>query len=212
MKNVRVLLIDSGETLAVFRTINTGRMEQFDFTHAPTVARGLNALEREHFHVVLVNLSLSGVFAFNSILKILMTASNVPVIALANENESSKTAEALRLGMDDYVLKGCSCDYLTRSLVHAIERKKLTTNKKQARPVAATGSGLTAHLSHECRNALACIHQFGTILIDGLAGSVSDEQREYLCIMIENASKIRNVLDQTLEGSEPEMATSNENN
>jgi signal transduction histidine kinase len=57
-----------------------------------------------------------------------------------------------------------------------------------------------AALSHELRNALACIHQFGNILIDGLAGELSGEQREYIGIMLENASKIRRVLDSALDG------------
>jgi signal transduction histidine kinase len=63
-------------------------------------------------------------------------------------------------------------------------------------------SELPAYLSHELRNALACIQQFGRILVDGLAGELSTEQREYLDIMLENASKIRSVLDRTLDGTE----------
>jgi signal transduction histidine kinase len=62
-------------------------------------------------------------------------------------------------------------------------------------------SELTAYLSHELRNALACIHQFGNILVDGLAGELSSEQREYVGIMLENASKIRKVLDSALDGT-----------
>ena len=61
---------------------------------------------------------------------------------------------------------------------------------------------LTAYLSHELRNALACIHQFGNILLDGLAGELSGEQREYLGIMLENATKIRRVLDSALDGND----------
>jgi two-component system sensor histidine kinase BarA len=56
-----------------------------------------------------------------------------------------------------------------------------------------------AHLSHEFRNALACIHQFGNILLDGLAGELSAEQREYIGIIVDNATKIRKVLDGALE-------------
>jgi light-regulated signal transduction histidine kinase (bacteriophytochrome) len=65
---------------------------------------------------------------------------------------------------------------------------------------------LTAYLSHELRNALACIHQFGNILIDGLAGELSGEQREYLGIMLENATKIRRVLDSALDGTDGSLA------
>ena len=58
---------------------------------------------------------------------------------------------------------------------------------------------LTAYLSHELRNALACIHQFGNILVDGLAGELSGEQREYVGIMIQNASRIRTVVVDLIE-------------
>jgi light-regulated signal transduction histidine kinase (bacteriophytochrome) len=67
------------------------------------------------------------------------------------------------------------------------------------RPPEAS-SNLSVYLSHELRNALACIHQFGNILVDGLAGEMSGEQREYVGIMLENASKIRSVLDNALDG------------
>ena len=71
------------------------------------------------------------------------------------------------------------------------------------------GSNLSAYLSHELRNALACIHQFGNILVDGLAGELTGEQREYVGIMLANASKIRGVLDGALDGvpGPPEKCT-----
>ena len=70
-------------------------------------------------------------------------------------------------------------------------------------------SSLSAYLSHELRNALACIHQFGNILVDGLAGELTGEQREYVSIMLENASRIRSVLDSALDGvpDPPEKCT-----
>ena len=69
-------------------------------------------------------------------------------------------------------------------------------------------SELTAYLSHEMRNAIACIHQFGNILVDGLAGELSGEQREYVRIMLDNASKIRKVLDSALDGTPDPIAES----
>lgn len=59
---------------------------------------------------------------------------------------------------------------------------------------------LPADLLHDLRNALACIHQFGSILTDGLAGELSAEQREYVGIMVENASKIRSAIDKSGNG------------
>jgi signal transduction histidine kinase len=62
-------------------------------------------------------------------------------------------------------------------------------------------SEMPASLAHELRNALACIQQFGNILVDGLAGELSAEQREYLGIMLENASKIRKAVDSAQDGT-----------
>jgi len=70
-------------------------------------------------------------------------------------------------------------------------RQEMTNDKDQ----------LLAHLSHEFRNALSCIFQFGNILIGGLAGELSQEQRQYLGIMLQNASRIRSLLDGLLAGT-----------
>ena len=76
----------------------------------------------------------------------------------------------------------------------------MTTGSGMTEPTRCT-SERTAHLSHELRNALACIQQFGKILLDGLAGELSCEQRQYVGIMLENASNIRKMLDSALDGT-----------
>jgi len=37
-----------------------------------------------------------------------------------------------------------------------------------------------SHVSHELRTPLTCAHQFVTIVLDGLAGPISAEQRDHL--------------------------------
>ena len=202
MNTVRVLLIDAGEAAPIRRSVNTGQAEQFRATRKATLSEGLEALQTPHFDVVLLNLSLPDASAAESVAKVLKMARGLPVIALVNEGETAKIAEALRLGAQDYVLKGCHCDSLIRTVQYAIERKRLVTEREHAlRPVTKNEAQLIAHLSHESRNALACIRQFGKILVDGLAGELSGEQREYLGIMLENASKLRSVLDSALDGT-----------
>ena len=41
-----------------------------------------------------------------------------------------------------------------------------------------------SRMSHELRSPLTPIHQFVTILLDGLAGDLNAEQREYLTIAL----------------------------
>jgi signal transduction histidine kinase len=82
-----------------------------------------------------------------------------------------------------------------------MERKYIIVDREASRrQMTKHNDQLIAHSSHDVRNALSCIFQFGNILIGGLAGKLSEEQCQYLGIMLENASRIRSVLD-GLEGS-----------
>lgn len=56
-----------------------------------------------------------------------------------------------------------------------------------------------SHVSHELRSPLTAIYQFVTILLDELAGDLSTEQREYLEIVLRNASQLRTMIEDLLE-------------
>jgi len=56
-----------------------------------------------------------------------------------------------------------------------------------------------SHVSHELRSPLSAVHQFTTILLDGLAGALHNEQREYLEIVLRNSLQLRNMIDDLLE-------------
>jgi signal transduction histidine kinase/FixJ family two-component response regulator len=59
-------------------------------------------------------------------------------------------------------------------------------------------------ISHELRSPLSAIHQFVTILLDGLAGEINPEQREYLEIVLRNLSQLRVMIDQLLDATRAE--------
>ena len=53
-------------------------------------------------------------------------------------------------------------------------------------------------VSHELRSPLAAIHQFLCILLDGIAGGLSDLQREYLEIVSKNVAQLTKMIDDLL--------------
>lgn len=197
MNTAKVLLIDESEAPPMHRNIDTGPMDRFRIMRKPTLLQGLEALTKSPFEVVLLGLPLSGVSTTESITRTLKVAGEVPVIAFVNEGETTRAAEALLLGAHDYVFKGCHCDAVVRTLRYAIKRKQLIAEREHARrQVTRNGALLVAHMSHEFRNSLACIHQFGNILIDGLAGELSGQQREYLGIILENSRNVGKLLEE----------------
>ena len=56
-----------------------------------------------------------------------------------------------------------------------------------------------SHISHELRSPLAVTHMFVSILLDGLSGTVSDEQREYLLIILRNVEQLKFMIQELLE-------------
>jgi DNA-binding NtrC family response regulator len=198
MKTMRVLVIGGGDALAGAKN---GLLGQLRITRKASLADGVDALRESVFQLVLLDLSLPDTSAGESVTKMLRIARDLPVIAFLNDSETGKDVEALCGGTQDRVVSGCQLERLTRMLRYTIERKQLIVDEETARRLTTKDSEeLNAHLSHEIRNALTCIFQFGNILKGGLAGELSAEQRQYLGIMIENASRILSALDGLMEG------------
>lgn len=58
---------------------------------------------------------------------------------------------------------------------------------------------LLSHVSHELRTPIAVIHQFSTILSDGLAGQTTRDQQHYLQIILANVSQLQAMINDLLE-------------
>jgi DNA-binding NarL/FixJ family response regulator len=200
MDTVNVLLIEGDRALPARGQMGANDLERFCITRKPTLADGLTALQEHNCQLVLLDLSLPDASSSESVVKTINAARDLPVIVLTDEHEIEKVAEAMSLGAKDYVLRGCEPDSLVKTMRFALERKQLCADSdNEVQRIKKDNEALVAHLSHEIGNALACIYQFGAILVDGLAGQLTTEQSEYLGIMLDNASRIRNALDGLLE-------------
>lgn len=60
---------------------------------------------------------------------------------------------------------------------------------------------ILSHVSHELRTPLAAVHQFISILVDGLAGPLKGEQKDYLRIALKNVIQLNKMIDDILESS-----------
>ncbi len=61
-----------------------------------------------------------------------------------------------------------------------------------------------SNVSHELRSPLTVVRQFNTIVLDGLAGELNPEQREYLEIAVRNADELRRMIEELLEATRTE--------
>lgn len=58
-----------------------------------------------------------------------------------------------------------------------------------------------SHVSHELRSPLSVVHEFVSILLDGLGGTITADQKEYLEIAIRNVNQLKDMIDDLLEAS-----------
>lgn len=56
-----------------------------------------------------------------------------------------------------------------------------------------------SHVSHELRSPLTVVYSFVEILLDGLAGELNEQQRDFLGITHRNAAQLRQMIDDLLE-------------
>ena len=86
------------------------------------------------------------------------------------------------------------------SLRDVTEQKRISKELEQTRQQQLRlKDEFLSHVSHELRSPLTAIHQFVTILLDGLAGDLNSEQREYMEIALKNVYQLRTMISDLLE-------------
>jgi|GEM_PF-2468457 len=81
------------------------------------------------------------------------------------------------------------------------EKKKTAHSEDMRRQQLSTKDKFLSHVSHELRTPLTAIYQFVTILSDGLAGDLNEEQREYLEIVQRNVKQLQAMVGDLLDAA-----------
>jgi diguanylate cyclase (GGDEF)-like protein/PAS domain S-box-containing protein len=132
---VRVLLIEDnpGDARLIVRQLEHVRGTAFEVETADRIATGTAALMRQHFDLVLLDLSLPDSRGIESLDLILQCGREIPVVVLTGLDDETLAVEALRRGAQDYIVKGKS-DWrmLQRTVRYATERSQAAANVRAA--------------------------------------------------------------------------------
>ena len=167
---------------------------------------GLASLSIETPSVVLLDLNLPDSRGAETFRKVIEHAPNVPVVVLSGQDDESLALKAVHQGVQDYLVKGnLSSKHLDRAIRYAVERQALVraleiTQEKQLE----FKNQFLSHVSHELRTPLTCIHQYVTILLDGLAGPVSADQSEHLKTILKSVNQLHSMIRDLLEATRAE--------
>ena len=156
--------------------------------------------------MVLLDLNLPDSRGAETYRAVLEQAPGVPIVVLSGQDDEELAASAVHQGVQDYLVKGnFDSKQLARAMRYAIERQALLTSLDiSRRQQLQFKNEFLSHVSHELRTPLTCIHQFVSLMLDGLAGKLIPEQREHLETVFRSVNQLRAMITDLLEATRAE--------
>ncbi|HEY1801881.1 MAG TPA: ATP-binding protein [Terriglobales bacterium] len=170
------------------------------------LSAGLQHLGDESPTLVLLDLNLPDSHGAETFRKILSKAPGVPVVVLSGQDDEELALKAVHQGVQDYLVKGeFNSTQLARAMRYAIERQALLTSLDiSRRQQLEFKNQFLSHVSHELRTPLTCIHQFVTLMLDGLTGPLVPQQTEHLETVLRSTNQLRSMIGDLLEATRVE--------
>ena len=167
---------------------------------------GLATLAKELPSVILLDLNLPDCHGAETYRRVLEQAPGVPVVVLSGQDDEALAIKAVNQGVQDYLVKGdYSAKHLERSIRYAVERQALLRTLEITRKQQMEFKNqFLSHVSHELRTPLTCIHQYVSLLADGLAGPVLPDQADHLKTILKSVNQLHAMIRDLLEATRAE--------
>ena len=124
---LRVLLVEDNDADAILLTEGLKRSGRvgFEVTRVGRLSDACERLRRDDFDAVLLDLSLPDSVGLETVHRARTEAPGVPMLVLTGAEDEKSGLEAVRLGMQDYLVKGqADGRVVARAVRHAMERKR----------------------------------------------------------------------------------------
>jgi len=126
LKHIMIVEDNPGDVHLLVEMLNEHSRNQYATKHAERISHALQLLTEMEFDVLLLDLSLPDTSGLDAVRKVRSVFPNIPIIVLTGLEDDKLSVEALRIGAQDYLVKGqVSGPLLVRAMSHAIERKKM---------------------------------------------------------------------------------------
>lgn len=189
---------------------------RFEVERTDRLATTLRRLRQGHFDLVLLDLFLPESQGLETLRRVKARNPYAPIIALTRFDDEQTGINAVKQGAQDYLVKGqINSQMLERVITYAVERSRSeeALRAKTAELEEANGrlqeadrlkTVFLANMSHELRTPLNSIIGFTGIILQGLTGPISDEQREQLGAVKRNGEHLLTLINELLDLSKIE--------
>ena len=206
-QSTRVLLIEDnpGDADLVRLRLVEGK-SPVEVSCVDRLADGMASLSQHPPSVVLLDLNLPDSHGAETFRTVLAHSPDVPVVILSGQDDEALALKAVHQGVQDYLIKGdITSKQLERAMRYAVERQALLRSLEITRKQQLEFKNqFLSHVSHELRTPLTCIHQYVTLLLDGLAGPLAPEQNDHLKTVLKSVNQLHAMIRDLLEATRAE--------
>ncbi len=194
----------------------------YEVTEAEKGAQALELIRDGRYNVIITDIRLPDVGGM-AILELAKEINpDVAVIMMTGYASIETAVNAVNEGAYAYFVKPVNMDELKTAIINALRQQRLSrenkrlvddlqrSNKllfaanKQLREATEAKSVFLAHMSHELRTPLNAIIGFSDLLLDGIAGSINDKQRQCLQDILSSGRYLLNLINDVLDLSKIE--------
>ena len=180
MPKPRILVIDDEEKICSSLT-RVFESERYRVESATDGESGLHLYSQFKPDVVFCDLKMPGISGLDVLRRILVEDPAAIVIVITGYATISSAVESIQEGAYDFLPKPFTPDELRIITRRALERIRLLKESAGLRrEKERLQEKFIAMVSHQLRSPLVAVRQYHEVLLEGLAGTVTDEQREIL--------------------------------
>ncbi len=200
---IRVLLIDDDEDdyIVTREKLRQAPALETELKWAGSFEEGLAEIRSGGHEVFLVDYDLGGHTGLDLLSQVPPSARSGPAILLTSRKECDIDLAAQRQGVFDFLVKErADSESLGRALRYSREKFELLEQvREESQAQLDLQSKFLSHVSHELRSPLASAYQYATLVLDGIAGPVDEQQKEFLGAAVSNLGRLNQMVDDLLE-------------
>jgi len=191
-KSIRILLVEDepADAELIWRALERFGKDEYSVECVESLKDCVARLgEKEDLDLVIVDLSLPDSRGLETFEQIQEHAPGLPIVILTGLDEESVALGALKLGAQDYLVKGGFDErWLPKILRYSVERKNFERMKDELLSVAA----------HEIRTPAAFVREATALMLDGVLGEVNGRQKHFLSLALKNVDQMSRIVDNVL--------------
>ncbi len=197
---IRVLLVEDDEIdrrLVERLLTRCPQPLKFIIESSGTLSGAVECLSKAKFDIVIADLGLPDSSGIETVRKISELNPNVAIVVLTGLDDEETGLLAIKNGAADYLVKGRELEnVLVRTIRYAIERKLAEEKLKEAIEMK---SEFISTVSHELRTPMTSIKEGISIVLEGAAGQINDDQKELLGIAKRNLDRLARLINDVLD-------------